>query len=206
MLLFNKKDMQIICKYDGETVTFSKPLKDILKYQYKYNYRFKLYTTEGYIIADDFKIEGDVLTVLFGTVTVTYSASGAEYNDTTGGGGSGGGAGEVTVYHFDYIPNEELPDGYSAGMYILEDASTVLNDTGFYYLAPPGEYERFMFFYKLSIFESYLNTTGTTKQIYVPTTPPTLYDYVEVLSWEIADIEDFSYNGKLVCLSRGGQG
>lgn len=95
MLLFNKKDMQIICKYDGETVTFSKTLKEILKYQYKYNYRFKAYVTAedftGYFIADDYLISGDELTVFFGGFSISYNSDGATFTPSSGGEGGEGG-------------------------------------------------------------------------------------------------------------------
>lgn len=83
--------MLIICKYDGETVTFSKSLKEILKYQYKYNYRFKLYDTQNntpaYYINDDYFIEDEILTVSFAGFDIMYSSDGASYVPSSGGEG-----------------------------------------------------------------------------------------------------------------------
>lgn len=90
MLLFHKKDLLVVLTKDGDTVEFSKSVKDILKYQHRYNYKFKLYETGKITVADDYIIEGETLTVFFGTAYVEYSSSGATYNE----GGSGGGGGE----------------------------------------------------------------------------------------------------------------
>lgn len=101
MLLFNKKDMLVICKYDGNEVTFSKSLKEILKYQYKYNYKFKLYATGGEFvgtfIADDYCIDGENLTIFIGDYIVEYNSSGTSIETVTGGSGGEGGEGDEGV-------------------------------------------------------------------------------------------------------------
>lgn len=91
MLLFKKKDLLVVISKSGDTVQFTKPLNDILKYQHRYNYKFKMYENGKVTVADDYIIEGDTLTVLFGSATVSYTSEGASYME---GGGSGGGSGE----------------------------------------------------------------------------------------------------------------
>lgn len=93
MLLFKKKDLLVVISKSGETVQFTKPLKDILKYQHRYNYKFKMYENGKVTVADDYIIEGDTLTVLFGSASVSYTSEGATYTE----GGSGGEGGEVPV-------------------------------------------------------------------------------------------------------------
>jgi len=88
MLLFKKKDLLVIISKSGTTVQFTKPLKDILKYQHRYNYKFKLYENGKVTIADDYIIDGETLTVLFSSATVTYTSEGATYAEG-GDGGSG---------------------------------------------------------------------------------------------------------------------
>lgn len=95
MLLFKKKDLLIVLSKSGTTVQFTKPLKDILKYQYRYNYKFVMYENGAVTVADDYVIDGETLTVLFGSATVAYTSEGATYTE----GGSGGGSGEsFTLY------------------------------------------------------------------------------------------------------------
>lgn len=96
MLLFKKKDLLIVLSKSGETVQFTKPLKDILKYQYRYNYKFVMYENGAVTVADDYVINGETLTVLFGSATVAYTSEGATYTE----GGSGGGSGELSLYAY----------------------------------------------------------------------------------------------------------
>lgn len=91
MLLFKKKDLLVVISKSGTTVQFTKPLKDILKYQHRYNYKFKLYENGKVTTADDYIIDGETLTVLFGSAVVTYTSEGATYTEGSGGGSGGGG-------------------------------------------------------------------------------------------------------------------
>lgn len=98
--------MQIICKYDGETVTFSKTLKEILKYQYKYNYRFKLYATGGNFVgtyvANDYMISGDNLYVFFNDYIIEYSMEGTSIEESSSGGEGGEGGSRILKVHSEY--------------------------------------------------------------------------------------------------------
>lgn len=86
MLLFKKKDLLVVISKSDNTVQFTKPLKDILKYQHRYNYKFKMYENGKVTVADDYIIDGETLTVLFGSATVTYTSDGATYADAMEGG------------------------------------------------------------------------------------------------------------------------
>ena len=87
MLLFKKKDLLVVISKSDNTVQFTKPLNDILKYQHRYNYKFKMYENGKVTVADDYIIDGETLTVLFGSATVTYTSEGASYTDAMEGGG-----------------------------------------------------------------------------------------------------------------------
>lgn len=91
MLLFKKKDLLVVISKSGDTVQFTKSLKDILKYQHRYNYKFKLYENGKVTTADDYIIGDETLTVLFGSATVTYTSEGASYTEGEGGGSGSSG-------------------------------------------------------------------------------------------------------------------
>lgn len=118
MLLFKKKDLLVVISKSGETVQFTKPLKDILKYQHRYNYKFKMYENGKITVADDYIIEGETLTVLFGSASVSYTSEGASYTEGSSD-GDGGEGGEVQTKHIVYI------EGYAS----LQISSELSNAT-----------------------------------------------------------------------------
>ena len=101
MLLFKKKDLLVVISKSNDTVQFTKPLKDILKYQHRYNYKFKMYENGKVTVADDYIIDGETLVVLFGSASVTYTSEGASYMEGSGGDGGEGesGGGVVSLYY-----------------------------------------------------------------------------------------------------------
>jgi hypothetical protein len=145
MLLFKKKDLLIVISKSGETVQFTKPLKDILKYQHRYNYKFKMYENGGVTVAEDYIINGETLTVLFGSATVTYTSEGASYTEGSGGEGESGGgvdifgpyqainnnnvriaAGEKKVVLFNYfedIDNNPVMKPVEDGLYFIQNVN-----------------------------------------------------------------------------------
>lgn len=128
MLLFKKKDLLIVISKSGDNVQFTKPLKDILKYQHRYNYKFKLYENGKVTVADDYIIDGETLTVLFRSSTVTYTSEGATY--TEGSGGSGGGSGSVSLYGYMFhaLDDNTALDTIMAGQtYVLGFNMNIVN-------------------------------------------------------------------------------
>lgn len=174
MLLFNKKDMQIICKYDGETVTFSKSLKEILKYQYKYNYRFKLYDTQNntpsYYISDDYFIHDKILAVSFGGFDILYSSDGASYVPSSGD--EGGSCIAQMVHDIDnsnyYIERsyKDFLNGKITTVYIAIDESIDLRTSTYYTVSrvdvdyiPYGENDDLSYAVFISLTDLYLGQT-----------------------------------------------
>lgn len=143
MLLFHKRDLLVTLTLDDGTVTFSKPVKEILKYQHRYNYKFKLYETGKVTVADDYIIEGETLTVFFGSAYVEYSSSGATYNEG-GSGGSGGDSGEGGECNCQYVTSskfDEYIDGSSLFIFYYLDLlpeDTELNKI--YFMSVDGVY------------------------------------------------------------------
>lgn len=170
--------MQIICKYDGETVTFSKSLKEILKYQYKYNYRFKLYKTiddsYSYNIADDYEIADDTLAIYFDSHVVIYSPNGAEIHETSSGGegGEGGSGVAQMIYDIDnstyYIERsyKDFLNGKITTVYIAIDESIDLRTSTYYTVSrvevdyiPYGENDDLSYAVFISLTDLYLSQT-----------------------------------------------
>lgn len=129
MLLFHKRDLLVVLTKSDDTVQFSKPIKDILKYQYRYNYKFKLYESGKVTVADDYIIEGETLTVFFGSAYVEYTSSGATYND--GGGSGGDDESGFVIYNVYELPAESMPATAFLGLYIDADPTELYNQTGF---------------------------------------------------------------------------
>lgn len=140
MLLFKKKDLLVVISKSGDTVQFTKPLKDILKYQHRYNYKFKMYETGKVTVSDDYIIEGETLTVLFGSASVAYTSEGATYTE-----GSGGGSGDSGESYFflkvEYRYDLTLDDvGYFSSATYDEIQSNIRNLKGVLFDNQQGGY------------------------------------------------------------------